>query len=243
MKCPCLVEQFRLLFWYMKKIIPVLLFLLFASITSQVSAARKPSPNPTPTPVAHSVCIDAGHGGTETGTVYKDPVTGEVVYKESDINLLVAEKLQAILIAEPYKRTVFMTRTRPAEGEEEPTLDNADRYTYCNSMGAAILVSIHHNGSTDPTVNYSMSLYKKDIDVPLANIVVDAVSNALGLYNRGISRFASGVLLKSNMPATISEAFFLTNENVVTMIETNKVLDTEAKALSDAIDTYFSSVQ
>lgn len=79
----------------------------------------------------------------------------------------------------------------------------------------------------------------KKADVALAREVVNSVSSSLEISNQGISRFASGVLLKANMPAAISEGFFLTSETEYNLIKTTNRLDQEATALSQAIQNYF----
>lgn len=218
----------------MKKLVSSVLSLsLVLLLLSPVSAAKPDNPgkgngggNDDFVPIPNSVCIDPGHGGDDTGAVNKDLL-------EKDVNLEVANKLRALLEDAGY--TVFQTRT------DDSTLSNADRYNYCNSERAAILISIHHNGSSDPSVDYSLALYFKKEDKDLARIVVDTVSSQLGLANKGIDRFASGVLLKSKMPATISEAFFLTNDTEYDLIKKLDRLDQEAKALFDATEAYFSS--
>lgn len=206
----------------------LIFFLLFALFVPQALAA-KPSesgkPNP-PLSVPNSVCIDAGHGGDDAGTANGDLL-------EKDVNLDVAKRLETQLTNASY--TVFMTRT----GNE--TLSNADRYNYCNSQRAAILVSIHHNGSTDSNLDYSSALYMKKPDVALAGLVVGAVSSQLGLQNHGTSRFASGVLLKADMPATISEGFFLTSDYEYNLIKNSNRLDQEATALFASIRAYFGN--
>jgi N-acetylmuramoyl-L-alanine amidase len=78
----------------------------------------------------------------------------------------------------------------------------------------------------------------KTEDKPLAQLVVDTVSKTLGLTSNGISRFPSGVLLKSNMPATISEGFFLTNTTEYELIKTGRLVE-ETDALFAAINKYF----
>lgn len=201
----------------------LVVFLLVVFVTPVFAA--KPTP-PPPTP--NSVCLDSGHGGSDTGAVNQD-------LTEKDINLQVALLLRTKLQNAGY--TVFMTRTT------DVLLSNADRYNYCNAQNASVLVSIHHNGSSDPTVDYSETLYMKKTDVALAQNVVNSVSSALGLPNHGISRFASGVLLKANMPATISEGFFLTNTNEYNLIKApnSTRLDQEAQALLTTIQSYFGN--
>src|SRR3989344_2146698 len=120
----------------MRKIIFLILLFLLLSQNS-IFAAGKP---PSPSPISNSVCIDAGHGGSDIGTNNQD-------LTEKEVNLQVAQLLEGKLKAAGY--TVFMTRTN------DSTLSNADRYNYCNTQKAAILISIHHNGSNNNTTDYS----------------------------------------------------------------------------------------
>ena len=200
----------------------LVLLLLFPLFSPTVYAA-KPIP---PALIPNSVCIDAGHGGTDIGTVNND-------LSEKDVNLDVANRLEAKLLQTGY--TAFMTR------RVDETLSNAYRYNYCNSEKASILISIHHNGSTNFGVDYTAALYMKKSDVSLTEIVANKVSGQLRIPNNGIFRFASGVLLKANMPATISEGFFLTNTNEYNLIKTTDRLDQEANALLSAVQTYFGN--
>lgn len=197
-----------------------LFLLLFTLFVPKVYGAK-----PTPaSPIPNSVCIDPGHGGSDIGASNNELL-------EKNVNLDVAKYLEIKLSDAGF--TVFMTR------RDDETLSNADRYNFCNGNKASILISIHHNGSNDPTVDFTSALYMKKSDVKLAGIVANEVSKQLGLSNHGISRFASGVLLKANMPATISEGFFLTNSNEYDLIKNNDRLDQEANALLFAVQTYF----
>ena len=106
-----------------------------------------------------------------------------------------------------------MTRT------DDETLSNNDRYTYANSTGADILVSIHMNGSSNPSTDYTTTLFGKwRKDKALANSVFGSLSTLPAANGTGTIAtktpysFASGVLLKSNMPATIAETVFITND-------------------------------
>ena|SRR3989344_4885328 len=202
---------------------------LFLLLALPVFAQKPASPGQKPggeTAIPNSVCLDPGHGGSDIGAVNGD-------LQEKNVNLEVANKLATLLTAAGY--TVFQTRT------DDNTLSNAYRYNYCNSQRAAILVSIHHNGSSDSNLDYSTALYMKKPDVALAQIVVNTVSSQLGLPNHGISRFASGVLLKADMPATISEGFFLTNTVEADLIKNSNRLDQKAQALFAAIESYFAT--
>jgi len=216
----------------MKQHILIAALVTFFLSVNPVEAAKKVRPTVTPTPtfIPKSICIDAGHGGPEEiGTTNADLL-------EKNVNLDVALLLRDKLIAEAgyiKDETLFMTR------ETDVAMTNADRYDFCNSKNTAILVSIHHNGSTDSSVDYSLGLYMKDSDILLAQQIVSLVSTALGIKSNGISRFPSGVLLKSNMPATISEGFFLTNTNEYNLIKNSDRLIQETNALFTGIKNYF----
>lgn len=153
------------------------------------------------------VCLDPGHGGTDPGAVN---ATYEL--HESDINLDVAYGLKELLEGAGAK--VEMTRTTA-----EQYLTNSARYTFCNKARATILVSVHTNSVANPATDGTLALYMKKSDVPLARAVHDADLAALrstapapaAFTDFGLSRFASGVLLKSTMPSTIAEPLFMSN--------------------------------
>ena len=164
------------------------------------------------------VVLDAGHEGSDPGAV-----NARYGLNEKDQALDVARRLEALLEADGH--AVCMTRT----GDE--TLSNNDRYAYANSTGAEILVSIHMNGSPDPAADYTTTLFgkwRKDKELALA--VFDGLSTLPAADGTGTMRtraplsFASGVLLKSEMPATIAETVFVTS-------------DAEGRLLSDGTGT------
>jgi len=154
-----------------------------------------------------------GAGGPRRRPRGTDPGAKNETYdlKEKDQTLDVARRLKTLL--EDDGCTVYMTRT------DDETLSNNDRYTYANSTGADILVSIHMNGSSNPSTDYTTTLFGKwRKDKALANSVFGSLStlpaaNGTGtIATRTPYSFASGVLLKSNMPATIAETVFITND-------------------------------
>jgi N-acetylmuramoyl-L-alanine amidase len=200
------------------------------------------------------VVLDAGHGGTDSGAVSANGL------REKDQTLDVANRLKALLEGDGC--TVYMTRTR------DETLSNNARYTYANTTGADVLVSIHMNGSTVDTVDYTTTLFgkwRKDKELAYAvfgdNVTSPKINppsyglRTLSAVNGGgttggtISTktpysFASGVLLKSNMPATIAETVFITNTN-----EANQLADPTAygrqqqiaEALKTGIEHYLAT--
>ena len=161
------------------------------------------------------VVLDAGHGGTDPGAENK-----AYDLEEEEQTLDVATRLKELL--ERDGCTVYMTRTYNSQ-----TLSNNDRYTYANTTGADILVSIHMNASSNPSTDYTTTLFGKwRKDKELANTVFGSLSTLPAAEGTGTIAtrkpysFASGVLLKSNMPATIAETVFITNTS-----EANQLAD------------------
>ena len=176
------------------------ILLSMAAFTTGAGAQEQP-------PCSGKVVLDPGHGGTDPGAV-----NTKYNLTEKEQTLIVANKLKALLEGDGY--TVCMTRTSNSQ-----TLSNNDRYTYANTTGARVLVSIHMNGSTNPSTDYTTTLFGKwRKDKELANTVFSSLStlpaaNGTGtIATRKPYSFASGVLLKSNMPATIAETVFITND-------------------------------
>src|SRR5688572_1977665 len=109
-----------------------------------------PAPVPTATPVPVNpklVVLDPGHGGDEVGSA-----TNGVVEKES--NLEMALRVEKLLLAQGYE--VLLTRRadkRAAAQIPGYTVNRSDiqaRIDLANANGAAVFVSLHSNGSTDP---------------------------------------------------------------------------------------------
>jgi N-acetylmuramoyl-L-alanine amidase len=129
--------------------------------------------------------------------------------QEKVLTLDIAKRLQALLVANGYG--VVMTRTT------DKALSNSERASICDKGQVDSVLSVHLNASTDPSADYFTALYGKPTkDRTFAQAVWDnyELSDADGvgsLPKSGISQFASGLLLKSNAPATIAETIFLSN--------------------------------
>ena len=146
----------------------------------------------------HKIVIDPGHGGSDFGS------TACLSLYEKDANLEIALKLKDLLTTDGA--LVYMTR----EGNE--TLSNADRYNFANSVSGEALVSVHLNGSNNTNKNGTMGLYGKlRKDKAFTDTVHKKLASELEVPDLGITNYASGVLLKANMPATIQETVYISN--------------------------------
>ena len=207
------------------------ILLSMAAFTTGVRAQEQP-------PCSGKVVLDAGHGGTDSGAV-----NTKYGLTEKAQTLNIANRLKALLEGDGC--TVYMTRTSNSQ-----TFSNNDRYTYANTTGANILVSIHMNGSTNPSTDYTTTLFGNwRKDKTLANTVFSSLStlpaaNGTGLIaTRTPYSFASGVLLKSNMPATIAETVFITNDREGQLLSngTGARQQQIARALRVGIEDYLTT--
>ena len=158
--------------------------------------------------VGKKICIDPGHGGSDPGATNE-----EYGLSESWINLDVSYGLKFLL--ESSGAEVVLTRT------DDSYKDNNDRYTFCNAQEANLLISVHTNSVTDPTWDGSMALYFRpdDDDQILARSIYEVMCTMLkdsapdpdSFLPFGLDWFASGVLLKSDMPAAMMEPLFMSN--------------------------------
>lgn len=181
------------------------------------------------------VCIDPGHGGN-TGAY-------NAAYNlwEDEINLDVSNILKDLLLTNGYQ--VGMTRT---DNISNPS--NNDRYTYCNSIAADILVSVHTNSSTNTNIDGTMTLEFKKIDKPLAATLHQLIySELMGVpwtfTDYGLDTYASGVLLKSKMPATMLEPVIMSNPDEAQLLlePGGPRRQAIAQATFDGIQNYFAN--
>lgn len=157
-----------------------------------------------------TIVLDPGHGGNDWGARYADPAKN-IDIKEKDQVLDVALKLRALL--ENDGASVVMTR------DDDRQLSNTQRADIANSVpGANVLISIHMNGSSISATDYTTTLFGKwQKDKAFAQTVFKSLSTlppASGtgtIATKAPYSYASGVLLKSNMPATIAETVFITS--------------------------------
>jgi N-acetylmuramoyl-L-alanine amidase len=189
-------------------------------------------------PCSGKVVLDAGHGRTDSGAVNTKYGLTE---KEQTLN--VANRLKALLEGDGC--TVYMTRTSNSQ-----TLSSNNRYSYANTTGADVLVSIHMNGSTNPSTDHTTTRFGKwRKDKELANTVFSSLSTLPAASGTGTIAtrkpysFASGVLLKSNMPATIAETVLITSDREGQLLSDGTVARQQqiSQALRVGIEDYLAT--
>ena len=73
------------------------------------------------------------------------------------------------------------------------------------------LISVHHNGSTDPNYDGTMVIYNEKQDKPLATALHDALISALGLTDEGYDHGGYGMTVYGHLVSALTEAYYITN--------------------------------
>lgn len=210
----------------MKKLILGLILLAFMAIPIANAKATAPYDG-------KMIALDAGHGGSDTGAV-----NGFYGLQEKDVNLAVVYALRDKLTL--AGATVVLSR----EGDET-IISRKDRVDIakakCASYGREcdILISVHHNGSSDPNVDGTLTIYNGKLDKPLAYIIQPALVTALGTPDLGYEWGGYGMTVRGQLVSVITEAFFVTNNWEADQYINHGRKDTEVQALFDGIGSYF----
>src|SRR5712691_151178 len=156
---------------------------------------------PTSGHVGQTVFIDAGHGGLEPGVVGATASGHQVL--EKDATLAVASRLADLLRADGFG--VVMSRTRDTTVIKLSAADSnygaitssavhrdlAARAACANAAGANVLVSIHFDGFTDPSVGGTETFYDAARSFAASNhrlamSLQSALVARLGVADRGV---------------------------------------------------------
>ena len=176
----------------------------------------------------YKVFIDAGHGGTDPGALGYG-------YRESDLNLQVAKKVESKLKSKGID--VKMSRN------SDIFYSLSERAEMANDYGADAFVSIHQNSAEAKSANGIETYYnrKKEEDRPLSNDIQKQVISQTGANNRGVKNAEFTVLVKSKMISALVECGFITNELEVKKLSDSSYQDKLATCISNGIEEYLKS--
>ncbi len=175
------------------------------------------------------IVLDPGHGGSDYGS------TECAALPEKTANLQIANLLAGLLKNDGS--TVYLTRT---SDDQDPS--NTDRATFANNQKAQVLLSIHLNGSTNHAVDGTLGLWgKRNKDLAFTQVMHSQMPSLLGVPDQGVTNFASGVLLKSNMPATIAESVYISNTDECSALVAGTRQPQIAQALYSGLVSWFNT--
>lgn len=169
----------------------------------------------------YTIMLDAGHGGTDPGAVYKGR-------QEKDDTLALTLAVGDIL----QNRGVNVLYTRTTDIYESPY----QKAMEANASGADFFLSIHRNSfPTDNTASGVESLIydKSGIKLEMAQNIDDNLE-ALGFVNLGVKeRPGLVVLRRTDMPAVLAEVGFINSDTDNMLFDDN--FDDIALAIAESI--------
>ena len=176
------------------------------------------------------ITLDPGHGGSEAGAV------GCLGNLEKDINLAFAKLLENEL--KDRGATVSMTRA------EDNDISLKDRVSFANDENSTIFISLHGNAlpdNLDPMQHSGTEIYYYyNQSKPLADWIMNAMVNELGVNNHGIKQQSFAVVRNTNALSLLIEIGYLINPS-----DNAKMIDKDfqkkvAKAIADGIENYLT---
>ena len=193
------------------------------------------------------IALDAGHGNGETGAVNERvlkadgaPVTEAEV--NSDVVQALEEKLKNTYGAYVVVAERFSTRRdRVNDAVAKCAALDVTGDGVADNKKCDVLVSVHHNGSTDPTHDGTLTIYTQKSDQPLAQALHDSL---LPLTNQdeGILNGGYGMTVYKNLVSTITEAYYITNNDEARLWLSGTKTPMEVDAQIAGLSNYFASL-
>lgn len=221
---------------------------LIASIALSLAAAATAAAMPV-------VAIDPGHGGRDSGAVGILPPGTETgmeprfnqqllpILLEKDVNLDVANRLNAWLVARGFP--TLMTRTTDnAGGDVRYTTLGADlkaRTDIANARLAEIFVSIHQNSARNPLASGTETYVRVNAPAAtqrLASGIQRTLVACLGLPDRGVKQRSFYVVRNTTMPSVLVEGGFLSNATDVALLAQPDFRQKMAEAIGAGVFQY-----
>lgn len=180
-----------------------------------------------------TVYIDAGHGGSDSGTYNAAGSKYTEKYYTLSYATALANKLKSLGC------TVKMTRTK------DKTISLSSRYKAIQKSNADLAVSFHFDGVVSSSVSgYFMGYYN-----PYTKKAATAISKAV--YGKGLKRSKSGgvswhyfnLSRVSSCPVVLMENGFLTSSSDYKKIKSASFKKKYVNAIADGIMNYFISIK
>ncbi|HEV7214940.1 MAG TPA: N-acetylmuramoyl-L-alanine amidase, partial [Chloroflexota bacterium] len=198
----------------------------------------------------HTIVIDPGHGGIDTGAIANG------LY-EKDVTLPISLDVGALL-TQAGAHVVYTRMGDVTVGPTDSTTAGlAARASIANSSHADIFVSIHANSLNDPGYAGLMTFYGApggyidgvtrtpsvvDQSRLLAHDVQHAVQQRTQEVDRGVQSADFYVLGNTSMPSILVETGFLTNPTEAQRLASPAYQEQIAEGVASGIATFFNAV-
>jgi len=189
------------------------------------------------------ICIDPGHGGSAATDSYRQGPTGE---REEWIDLRVGLLLKEILEQKGAK--VLMTRS------SDVPVPLAERSKMAVENKADFFISIHHNATADPSVNFPIIYYhglasENQAGVSFGKILSKNLKTYMYKTKTPVSVVSDFTIFSGagssvlrgtyGIPGVLAEASLFTNPEEESRLKTREHNYNEALAIAKAIDKFF----
>ena len=197
-----------------------------------------PLPPSPPSPArGHTVVLDPGHGGGDSGAV------GYTGIREKDVALAVSLRTEELLRRAGAE--VIMTRMEDVDVSHAGSSASQELQARVDvSLAhpeAELFLSVHCNSFTNPEAHGMETYYypKTDADERFATLLNEELAAAGGLYNRGVKYARFYLLRHTEIPASLVELGFLSNPDEEALLADGDYQAALAQALFHAIERYF----
>lgn len=169
----------------------------------------------------HTVIIDAGHGGEDSGAVSR--FTGQ---KEKDANLDLAKRLQSKLRS---SFRIVMMRS------DDRFIDLDDRVDFANRYPGAILVSVHFNAG--PSSRKGPETYWWRVDSHGLAVRCQRAMRSVAPYSANAGQVRRRLRLTRNpsIPCVLLEGGYMSNSSEAALINSASHREKLAKVIASAI--------
>ncbi|MBO4934565.1 MAG: N-acetylmuramoyl-L-alanine amidase [Clostridia bacterium] len=180
------------------------------------------------------ICLDAGHGGYDTGASGNGLSEAEENVK---VALALRTKLQAL------GATVYITRAEQfyfSDGVRvNKDTERVHRLELISSYDPDLLISVHHNYYENTSANGTEALYFYGFNQALAQKVSDAMHDVSGMKNRGGKYHNVFVYRNHDFMSILLECGFLSNSGDAAWLKASGNTDKLANAVANAVVEYF----
>jgi N-acetylmuramoyl-L-alanine amidase len=201
------------------------------------------------------ICLDAGHGTPPGVGGQREPIgPGSRTLKikdgggapgETEVVLQIAQRTRALLLRRGYR--VAMTRTGP--WFRYGSGGNIARAQFCNRRGAALMLRIHADGSTDSSRRGASTLYPAlrsgwtdDVYSPslrAARAVQRSLVTATGARDLGLVQRSDLTGFNwANVPVILVETGFMTNPTESRLLRSARYQQRVASGLAAGVAAF-----
>ena len=192
-----------------KAIFALAAFALLATMSGGTAFAATTNPL-----IGKIIALDSGHGGPGEGV---GAVNVKYQINEADVNLDVVQALKSALEAQGAYAVVAerlsTRRDRVNDAIAKCAALDLNNDGVADGRKCDVLVSVHHNGTSDPTHDGTLVIYNEKQEIPLATALHDSLIAGLGLSDEGYLSGGYGMTVYGHLVSALTESYYITDDD------------------------------